>query len=41
MIQNCFGYEPMISVPLPAVTRGVSPFAGTRGNSEVLDGSAV
>jgi hypothetical protein len=25
MIQYCFGYEPMISVPLPAETR-VSPF---------------
>ena len=26
MIQNCLGYDPMISVPLPAVNRGLSPF---------------
>src|ERR1043165_416448 len=26
MIQYCFGYDPMISVPLPAETRGFSPF---------------
>jgi len=25
MIQNCYGYEPMMSVPLPALTRGFSP----------------
>src|SRR4051812_45218663 len=31
MIQNCFGYEPMISVPLPAETRGGSAvWTGTR-----------
>src|SRR5262245_10068770 len=35
MTQNCFGYEPMISVPLPADTRGFSPFdcAETRDGS--------
>src|SRR5262245_29022978 len=26
MIQYCFGYDPMISVPLPAETRGLSDF---------------
>src|SRR5215467_7249562 len=38
MIQNCFGYEPMMSVPLPADTRGFSPFdcAGDAASLEEL-----
>src|SRR4051812_25758319 len=40
MIQNCFGYDPMMSVPLPAEIFGFSPFDCDRGDPAALVGSA-
>jgi len=37
MIQNCLGYEPMISVPVPALTFGESLFDCARGAFEAVD----
>ena len=41
MIQYCFGYDPMINVPLPALIRGFSAVKTVRTGSDIASVSAA